>query len=483
MDFKKNILHNKLLWYLFTRYITYFLQFITSLVIAIKLGVYHFGIWGFILLIINYFQILNFGISNSLNILMIQHKKDEGKVRDLVKSSIFLIGIICGFVIVFALYYHLCGVNLLDKYKIGRLFYAICGIGIFLYFNNLFMTIYRVKNALFEVAFYQSIIPGFVFLSIFLSSGEELLFILVSSYLLGHFFSLLLFLVRRKISFSGNINLSDAITIIHKGFFLFIYNVCFYLTIVSTRTFISYYYPIEEFGYFSFAFTLANSILLFLEALSFIIFPKIIDKLNTPNITDVENTIERLRVNYVAFAHLLIYCALFIFPFILKLIPKYNVAIPAFNLIALTILLYTNSFGYNSYLQAQNKEKTIAIVSLFCLIVNVVLVWVLATILHTSYSYVIIATMVSYLIYSYLCVHIGKKYLLKKTSFRENLRIFFPYQLLLPYIMALFIALLDMRKLFYLPAILFLFLNIKVVKEIFRTVKQMLNRPDIINIK
>ena len=70
----KAILGNKVLWYMCSRYMTYILQFVTTLIIAITLGPESFGIWSFLLLIINFFNIVDFGISNSLSVLLVQDK-------------------------------------------------------------------------------------------------------------------------------------------------------------------------------------------------------------------------------------------------------------------------------------------------------------------------------------------------------------------------------------------------------------------------
>ena len=76
-SFLKKALSNKILWYMATRYLTFALQFVSSLYIAAKLGAYYWGIWSFILLWINIGNMLNWGIGNSINILLVHHKTDS----------------------------------------------------------------------------------------------------------------------------------------------------------------------------------------------------------------------------------------------------------------------------------------------------------------------------------------------------------------------------------------------------------------------
>lgn len=56
-------------------------------------------------------------------------------------------------------------------------------------------------------------------------------------------------------------------------------------------------------------------------------------------------------------AHGCIYLALLFFPVLLHFVPKYSSTLAGLQLMALAIMLNTNSFGYGSYLMAQNKEK------------------------------------------------------------------------------------------------------------------------------
>jgi len=93
--------------------------------------------------------------------------------------------------------------------------------------------------------------------------------------------------------------------------------------------------------------------------------------LNSENSTEVERIIKSIRINYVSLSHGLIYIALVLFPLLLHFIPKYQETLTALNLIALALTLYTNSFGYNSYLMARNQERTIALISVLALLLNI----------------------------------------------------------------------------------------------------------------
>ncbi len=104
------IAKNKIFVYMATRYIIYFIQFLTTLLIAAKLGPYYMGIWGFILLLINYFSQLHFGIANSLNVFLVHHKDNYTRDSYIVNSLILILylSLIVG---LFYLYYLLFVLN------------------------------------------------------------------------------------------------------------------------------------------------------------------------------------------------------------------------------------------------------------------------------------------------------------------------------------------------------------------------------------
>jgi O-antigen/teichoic acid export membrane protein len=476
------VFSNKVMLYLFTRYFTYFIQFVTSILIAVKLGPYYFGIWGFILLLINYFQITNFGISNSINILMVQHRSDENHVKNFVVTSVALVGILAIVIGMFAGYYFFFGISLLYKYNIGMLLFLICIIAICIHYNNLFQIIYRVKNRLFEVAFYQSVVPLLIFIALFLSRDRMLLIVLLIAYLLGNGLSILIFIKGKQIPWGGKSNLSDAGIILKKGFYLFIYNICFYLIIVSTRTVVSVFYTVEDFGYFTFSFTLAHAVLLFLDALTFIIFPKIIDKLNSQDKQSINDTLKMLRINYVSISHGLVYVAIVLFPVFVYFLPKYQSTVLAFNLIALTVALNTNFFGYTSFLMAQNQEKTIAKVSVIGLILNITIALCLVYLFHVKYMYVVLATLISYWIYSYICVFYANRILEQKTTFLKVMKEGFPLHLMIPYIIALIFVIANINLLLFIPLVFYLIFNLRYLMEIKETIKKVILKPDVINI-
>ncbi len=476
-----SIFRNNVVIYLTSRYVTYFLQFVTSLVIAAKLGPFHFGVWGFILLLLNYFQQCHFGIYNSMNVLYVQHREDARLSNDYLVNSIVLECYLA--LVVFGLYaiYHFSGLSFFSKYNADKYLFIVCCIAVLQYFSNLFINIFRVKNRLLSVAFCQSVIVLLNFACIFFFTGEKLIYALVLGYLVGNIVIVTHALCSRLFELKGvTFSLAMQRQIVGKGIMLFLYNTGFYFIIISIRTIISGKYEVEEFGLFTFSFSLAHAVMLLLESLTFVVFPKMIGKLSSPDTNEVKTALYGYREVYMTSAHGLIYVALLFFPLILHFFPKYGGALTSMNLIALTILLDTSRCGYTELLIAHNKEKKLSAITLFVLALDVALAIVAAYVLRVPFSYVILAAMVSYLVFATLVAFEGRRLVPKPDT--PLLADVFPPRLAIPFLAALVVCVLQLEYVVFVPLLLFAALNIRACKHVAQTAKGILAKPELVNL-
>ncbi len=477
MELKK-VINNKVVIYLSSRYLTYFLQFITSLVIASKLGPYYFGIWGFVLLLINYFQQIHFGIHNSFNVLYVQNRDNESECKNYIANSLALEGYLGALICVLFLVYFLFGSSWFEKYNADKYFIWICLIAILQHFNTLLINLFRVKNMLGNVAFCQTIVVVLQFICIFIFTGETLIYALIIAFVIGYSIAFFLAWTSGALRLEGaRINFGYQTIILKKGLLLFLYNTCFYFIIISVRTVISSNYEVEEFGLFTFSFTLAHAVMLLLESLAFVIFPKIIGKLSGDDFTAITSTLRQYRLVYVSSAHGLIYVALVVFPFLLKLFPNYTGSLTSMNLIALTILMNTSGSGYTELLIARNKEKILSIVSFSALVVNVLCALLLVFVFHVGFSYVILASLITYLLFTVVMACLARN-LIGKEHF-SFLRDYFPVRLLVPYVSALVISLFQWETFIFVPLVLFVCFNFKESRPILNQIKRVLVKPEI----
>lgn len=483
MNLLTSIKNNKVVIYLVTRYITFGLQFVVYLLLANKLGPYYMGIWGYFLLLNGYFSVINLGMPNSITISLVHNKEDERQSLNYEKSSFAVVGAICLLIVVFAVVCGLSNNNVLHKEELGSLFYVACIVGILTQYTLIFTSIARVKGHLMSIAFSLTITVVLMLLAVMFFSGEKLLHFLGGAFLIGNVLSIVVYVGRKNISFKGSVSREAIRVLIGQGLFLFIYNLCFQFIHISTRTLVGNNYEVEQFGFFSFAYTVAHSVILLLEAVAALIFPKVVDKFSSKKPDVVKKTIEDLRVVYISTTHLLMYFAISLIPLLLIFMPKYQQSLQCVNFMALTLLLYTNSYGYNTYLMSNHKEKLIARNAAIVLLINISLGLLLIKAVGVSYQYVLVPTMLSYFVYSVLCVFYGNKLLGIKPPLLKLLGEIFHIRIVIPFICAIIVSVINDVRLSLLPLFLFILLNIPVLKDIIKHAIVMIKNPRITDVK
>ena len=477
----KLLLTNRIFWYLGSRYLVMAIQFFASIFIAVKLGSYHFGIWSFIILLISIGSIFNWGIGNAITIFYVQNKEDRELCNKYIFNSVLLVFITFIPPLLILGYDRIIGIHIFEKYHIGNLIYAIIATIMLQYLCSFFTNIFRVKNKLIEIVIQQSFWPICMFLLIFCASGETLLYCLTYSYTASSLLVVVMFICRRQIPWGGTADVGIMKKIAAKGFYLFMYNVCFMLIVFTTKFQISNFYSVEEFGYFAFAFTLAQGIMLLLDSVIFLMFPKMIDMLKGSDTQQIIAGITLLRKNYILPLHLLFYTVLAASPIFFYFLPQYSKSFKPFVLILCTLIMYSHCFGYNSYLLAQNKEREFSCIALGALLLNNLLVYIFC-ITKCRFEYAILGTLITYIIYSF-AVNCYAMYCLSEHSIKNYFVQNLPASLLL-YMFTLFLTLTDSSagKFFVITLILFIAFNIKRLKELCENVLTLIHNDKIMNV-
>lgn len=476
------ILKNKVLIYIVSRYLVYGMQFISLIILADKLGPNNYGRWGFIIMLISYLNLINLGIPSSVNVVIVQNKNNIDYKKEVIVSSFILNGILIIGLIVLALIYLLTGANLFYKYDIGSLFYGILFIGAFQYVNNTLMNVFRAENKLFVVALYQSAVPMTVFTIAIFAPLDKLITTLVIGYIVAHFISSIIFLIYGRNYWGGKPSFECAKYIFNKGFFLFVYNAGFYLILTTNSSLVSWRYSVGQYGIYSFSYTLGHSILLLLEAFIFIVFPKVIDKFYSGDNATINKTITAVRANYIVLSHGLMYVAFIFFPLLIKIFPRFSEQTTTLYLMMLAIILSVNAFGYNTYLIAQNKEKTCACISTCTLLINCIIGYSLCRYIVVPYYMMTISIMISYLFFAYACSWFAHKNMKKKSTLISFINSIMPLSLLCPFILTVFIVMINKPYLMLFPLFIFIIMNKRELLEIISTIKAIINKPNIVDI-
>lgn len=476
------VFKNKALQYLFSRYLTYFIQFVNSILMSVYLGPYYLGIWGFINLVVQYFAQINFGIASSVNTIASIEKKND-VVRLMGSGLSMLVGLsVVSLLFFLGNFWGDWGIG--AKYHFNDYMLLVAGSIIFGHFTNIFASVYRIYGKLFEISFSQTIGPIFNVVAIVFFRGKALLDALVWSNFIAAAVSILFFIVRSPIRLQLNLDGALMKKIQLKGLSLFLYSTSFYLVIITTKSFVSTYYPVTDFGYFTFSYSLGNVILLLLQSIAFMILPKILYKFSQADHKEGLELLTRIRNNYIGLSHLLIHIVVCLFPIFLLFFPKYASILLSFRLVALTMALYTNSFGFQGLIIAKGKTRQLGWIAFMALAMNVALAYCMASWWHCGYSYLILATMVTYFFYTWAMGFYGLRLTGEAPRLWDSLWQVFPFRMLLPFGLSLVMTLCELPAVFLaLPLIVYVLMNGEVLVKGAQTFKELVRNPQIIDIK
>lgn len=481
--FLKKSFKNPAILYVLCTYSTYIIQFINSLFIAAYLGPYYLGIWGFINLILGYINQLNLGIPYSLNIIISVEKNNEKYVQKVIGNSLSMMIILCILILVFFLITFIADINIGDKYNFETFFVPVCIIAVLSHFNNIYSNIFRVYGRIYEIVINQSLSTFVIIFALIIFRGEILLWAMVIANLFSVLVSLIIYLIKTPINLKLFFDLKLIKYIQEKGWHLFLYNSSFAFILISTKSFISGSYQVEEYGYFTFSFSLANAILLLLNSLSYLITPKITNRFANSNIEHIKNILEEVRTSYTSLSHLLIHFVIMLFPLFLLLFPQYKEVNNIFKVTSLTIVLTTNLFGYINLLAARDEEKVISKIAIIALIINVLLVLFFIFCFNIKFSYVMFPTMISYFFLIFFSAFAGRKTLLLPTSIIEIVRDIFPWRMSIPFFISILLIILSIPDIYFIiPFVVYLLLNLKDLKRIIDLCIKLINNPNFINI-
>ena len=400
MALLKAILKNQIFWYLVSKYIVLGLQFIAAIFLAIKLGSFQFGIWSFFVLLVATGSGFNFGVGHSLLILLVQNKENKEKSNNYIINSLFLAACTAIFPILIVLVNLFIPIPVFEKYRIGNFIYAAVAIIALLYLLAPLANVMRVNNKITQLSIQQVFWPLTMVIAVFCATDYKLLVVLVAGYLISSIVSFVFLLMQLNIELKLKINVGMCKELIEKGFYLFLYNTGFALIMLSTKFLISRSYSVEEFGCFSFAFSVALGVMSLVDAINFFISPKLIDVQKSNEPLKIRKSITFLRSNYLLLLHFSLYCIIPVGILFFDMVPKFQFSLVPFFLILHTFYTLINSIGYSSYLLATNKEKLYSLLVIVTLMLNLIFVSLAIVVFKCSFGYVILGTMLSYFIYS-----------------------------------------------------------------------------------
>jgi O-antigen/teichoic acid export membrane protein len=370
-----------------------------------------------------------------------------------------------------------------DRYHFNDYIVPVCIIAILTHLNGYFATIFRVYGKIFAIALNQSLYPVLVLFIIPFFRGENLLWAMVTINCVSFLANSILFYIQRPFSFKPLFEWDTVKYIQRRGWHLFVYNASFYLILLTTRSFISGNYSVEEFGYFTFSYSLANAVLLLLSSISFLIFPKMLNRFALSDNEHSQEILKTVRSAYISLSHLLIHLVILVFPLFIYFFPDYQQASSVFKITALTVVLYTNSFGYQGLLMARGYEKNIGIIAFCALILNIMLSAILVNVVKVTFEYVIVATLTTYLIYVVTLGVYGRKVLGLANNFTDITKDIYPWRMMIPFLISFLMIIFTVPDIYFIiPFLLYLFWNFEDILNTKDVILKVIENPNFIDI-
>lgn len=357
----KQIASSGVVHFVLLRYGTLVIQFANALVIAELLGAYYFGIYSFILLFFQYLSYSNLGTNHSLNVGLSTKKKSEEQRKAIWENLLWTNHAVTAALIVIFLPVFFVEIPYIEKYNFKDYAIPVVLTAIVINYNSLFVNLFRVFGKLGPINFFQ-ILPPILTLAILpFLKGEELLDTWVWVNLCANVVAFFAFVFQSPFRFRAMRKPPLQKVLLQRGGHLLFYNMSFYFIMLSARTVISFWYSVEELGYFSFANSIASSVMLAGGAFAFIFFSKILNKLNSLSSEQAAAFLRKIHLVYVIPLNFLVLISMLFVPLVRLYLPEMSPSANSMLILLAGQMINNSNLGNTSYLIAKGKEGTLTV--------------------------------------------------------------------------------------------------------------------------
>ena len=394
----KEIFRSKLIVYILSRYVGYFILFLNSLLIARNLGIYFFGIYSFILIVVQYLNYANLGLPYSLNYYLSIESNTEKKNKVIQDTFIlnFLISII---IVIISFLLVIFDIKLGTKFNLSKYYILVAIIGIIQLFIQIYLSICRTYAITRPIIFNQLVIPILQLPGFFFYESQDLLNYILITTLLSNLISLIYFhfscQIKPRLKLRGLVYKE---LIIH-GLNLLIYNVSYNLILTLGTTLVGLYFSVKEFAQYSFAASLSAACLMILGSVTYLFYSKILNKLSTINVqSEMDKFVNKLSKIYFESSLLLVLFIFNLMPILYYILPEYQPSGLIFKIILISYLIMSSVFGYNTLLVQTKRHVVLTKISILSIFSNAFLAY-LFVLFKLPYYYMALSTLFSCLIF------------------------------------------------------------------------------------
>ena len=424
---------NKILLFTANRYFCYFLMFVRGMLVAKFLGPYFFGIWGFINLVLSYLSYTSMGIQFAINVELSTKDKDNRKeVAVIIGNSLILTLCVCAVLLCMVVAVKIGGVEIFPSYSFSQYTLLAVFIASLNHITQVFANIYRAYGYLFRIAFNELILSVSTFLCVFMFSGVDLIEGIMFAMTGSGLISIMIYIIKSPIPIRPCINIKIAKQLLSKGLSLLIYNVSFYLIMVTGRTIISIFYSVEELGYFSLANSITAATLLGLGSITWVLFPKFLWKLRTDiPAYEASAAINKITRVYSPVVYLIVFGAIMLSPLLFLYLTEYKPLAPALNYLLLSQAVLSSCIGYSSIAISRNRQNAVAKISLMAVAI-VAVIGTTVAFLKLDFTFVALTVFIAICFYSLLQTKVGKELVEEDASLLAAFNQILPFNFVIP---------------------------------------------------
>lgn len=479
----RKLIGNKIFQYLFFRYTSFGFQLLNSVLIAYFLGPSLFGSWAFILLIVQYFNQLNFGIPQALNNVL-SVSKDDLSACEIAYFISFKGILILNLLTILFFILQWSGWSLIgSEFGFPEFSWPVC---LWIVTNQillLLVNVSRIYGQLREINIYQLLPQLLIFTLLIFLQNEVSIILILWFWVISNVVSIAFLFNAIPIKFKKSDPQSLKSLIGKKGMKLFIYNSSFYLIMVVVRSLASYGYSNIEFGWMSFAFTCSNAVILLIDSFSFIAFPKLLGKFSKMLKEDIIDFIEDVKVEYSTIVAWMAFISIFLYAFCIQFLKEYDQTLFMFVLFIGAQIILSRSFGISIMLMAKDREKILALIAFFSLLIGSLFTLLIIRYFELEIAWSIMGIYLAYFSFSFLLHFSFMRDVQSEIDFSAMLVSILPLRMIIPLAGSILLAYYKMNFLLHLVPLVFYFLmNITGSIKVWRRLKMLLHSPKAIDL-
>lgn len=394
------------------RYFVYFLQVLKGFLLAKILGPYVFGIYGIFILAQQYLVYSNFGIQYALNIKLSTEGTNFSNIstsqRSIINSS-FSLSIISTLILILisiALIYS--NIELGVGVPKPHFILSLLIITSLFHVQEVFLNVARIQKKFYTILITEVLIATGPIIAIQFFNGLELLYAVIILWIMSLFISLMIFKLNLNLSIKWETSRIKPLLIIGLPFL--IYNFCFNLIQMSTRSIVATEFDLTAMGLYTFAVSLTSAIMLLFNSAAWIIYPKLISTLSNKklDVSSQEQALTTLTQKIISFLLTLTLISFLFIPLVLAFLPEYSNSFSSISILLVNQVVINSTFAISSYLVGRKMFRLLIKCSLIALLGCIILM-IGFTFLDLGIGWIAFANLIGSLLFFNFIIHMTSK--------------------------------------------------------------------------